>query len=185
MYTVYSYPGTVVKACSFGFLYRVHPDQWGFLKNIKRHSHTELDAVYNNLFNNPEKKITSTAHKGLLSITLNNKLSLEKSQLTPQIIDFLKDRLNFISSEYLTKKRLVKSVYQVEKYFKLIEEQGDMVFIPCGFLNQGKLIQYIGRLRGYNNHKVIIDYRDSQIPFLERQFKQRQRVYKKLLKMGK
>src|SRR3972149_11612929 len=114
-------------------------DQWGFLKNVKRHSHAELDAVYNNLFNNPATKITSTAHKCLLSITLNNKLALDKSQLTPQIIDFLKDRLNFISTEYLTKKRLGKSVYQVEKYFKLIEEQGNRVFLPRGFLNQLKI----------------------------------------------
>ncbi len=116
-----------------------YQDQWGFLKNVKRHSHTELDAVYNNLFNDPAKKITSTAHKGLLSITLNNKLALDKSQLTPQIIDFLKDRLNFISTEYLTKKRLGKSVYQVEKYFKLIEEHGDRVFLPRGFINQLKI----------------------------------------------
>ena len=116
-----------------------YPDQWGFLKNIKRHSHTELDAVYNNLFNNPANKITSTAHKCLLSITLNNKLALDKSQLTPQIIDFLKERLNFISTEYLTKKRLGKSAYKVEKYFKLIEEQRDRVFLPRGFLNQLKI----------------------------------------------
>jgi len=58
-----------------------------------------------------------------------------------------------------------------------------ILVFPFSF--EGKLIQYIGRLRGHNNHKVIIDYRDSQIPFLERQFKQRQRVYKKFLKMGR
>ena len=116
-----------------------YPDQWDFLKNIKKHSCAELDAVYNNLFNNPAKKIFSTAHKGLLSITLNNKLALEKSRLTPQIIDFLKDRLSFISTEYLTKKRLGKSVYNVEKYFRLIEEQGERVFLPRGFLNQLKI----------------------------------------------
>ena len=75
----------------------------------------------------------------ILTPTLNNKLALDKSQLTPQIIGFLKDRLNFISTEYLTKKRLGKSVYQVEKYFKLIEEQGNRVFLPRGFLNQLKI----------------------------------------------
>ena len=113
-----------------------YPDQWAFLKNVKRHSRSELDVVHDNLFNHPAKKITSAPHKGLLSITWNNKLVLDKPQLTPPIIDFLKDRLNFISTEYLTKKRLGKSVYKVEKYFKLIEEHGDRVFLPRGFLNQ-------------------------------------------------
>ena len=37
-----------------------------------------------------------------------------------------------------------------------------------------------GRLRDSGNQKTIIDYRDSQILFLEKQFKQRQRYYKKL-----
>ena len=45
---------------------------------------------------------------------------------------------------------------------------------------EGKLVQYIGRLRDSGNQKTIIDYRDSQILFLEKQFKQRQRYYKKL-----
>ena len=89
-----------------------YPDQWAFLKNVKRHSRSELDVVHDNLFNHPAKKITSAPHKGLLSITWNNKLVLDKPQLTPPIIDFLKDRLNFISTEYLTKKRLGKSVYK-------------------------------------------------------------------------
>ncbi|MBI5135299.1 DEAD/DEAH box helicase family protein [Candidatus Uhrbacteria bacterium] len=48
------------------------------------------------------------------------------------------------------------------------------------FAFEGKLVQYIGRLRDIGSQKTIIDYRDAQIPFLERQFKQRQRYYKKL-----
>lgn len=48
------------------------------------------------------------------------------------------------------------------------------------FSFEGKLVQYIGRLRDIGEQKTIIDYRDSQIPFFEKQFKQRQRYYKKL-----
>ena len=58
-----------------------------------------------------------------------------------------------------------------------------ILVFPFSF--EKKLIQYIGKLRGHNNHKVIVDYRDSQIPFLERQFKQRQRIYKKFLKISR
>ena len=48
------------------------------------------------------------------------------------------------------------------------------------FSFEGKLVQYIGRLRDIGEQKTIIDYRDSQIPFFEKQFKERQRYYKKL-----
>jgi superfamily II DNA or RNA helicase len=48
------------------------------------------------------------------------------------------------------------------------------------FSFEGKLIQYLGRLRDTGVQKLIIDYRDKNIPFLERQYKQRERYYKKL-----
>jgi superfamily II DNA or RNA helicase len=47
------------------------------------------------------------------------------------------------------------------------------------FSFEGKLAQYIGRLRESGDQKLIIDYRDKKIPFLERQFKQRERFYKR------
>ena len=48
------------------------------------------------------------------------------------------------------------------------------------FSFEGKLAQYIGRMRDIGKQKLIIDYRDQQIPFLEKQFKQRSRFYKKM-----
>jgi hypothetical protein len=38
----------------------------------------------------------------------------------------------------------------------------------------------MGRLRDIGEQKTIVDYRDTQIPFLDKQFKQRERHYKKL-----
>ena len=55
----------------------------------------------------------------------------------------------------------------------------DCLILAFPFSFEGKLIQYIGRLSGRDNYKIIIDYNDKKIPFLERQFKQRQRYYKK------
>jgi superfamily II DNA or RNA helicase len=49
------------------------------------------------------------------------------------------------------------------------------------FSFEGKLIQYMGRLREIEKPKLIIDYRDNKIPFLEKQFKQREKYYKKNL----
>ncbi len=53
-----------------------------------------------------------------------------------------------------------------------------VLVFPFSF--EGKLAQYMGRLRDTGTKKMIIDYRDTQIPFLERQFKLRQRYYRKL-----
>lgn len=48
------------------------------------------------------------------------------------------------------------------------------------FSFEGKLVQYMGRLRDAGEQKIIVDYRDAQVAFLEKQFKQRERHYKKL-----
>lgn len=52
------------------------------------------------------------------------------------------------------------------------------------FSFEGKLIQYIGRVQRSENIPVIYDYRDTHIEFLENQFKQRNKYYRKLLNTG-
>ena len=47
---------------------------------------------------------------------------------------------------------------------------------PISF--EGKLKQYIGRLRG-NGIKYVVDIRDPKVEFLERQFKKRRKLYEK------
>ena len=56
----------------------------------------------------------------------------------------------------------------------------DCLIIAFPFSFEGKLIQYIGRMRGKDNQKTIIDYEDKKIAFLERQFKLRKRYYNKI-----
>lgn len=48
------------------------------------------------------------------------------------------------------------------------------------FSFEGKLVQYIGRLLHGTDPKLVLDYRDTKVAFLERQYKQRQRYYNKL-----
>jgi len=50
--------------------------------------------------------------------------------------------------------------------------------LPFAF--EAKTTQYVGRLMHSSSPKVLIDFHDQQIPFLDRQFKQRKRVYNKL-----
>ena len=63
--------------------------------------------------------------------------------------------------------------------------QKDLKRRPCWEGQKGGISGRNPDIKTFINHKVIIDYRDSQIPFPERQVKQQQRVYKKLLKMDR
>ena len=109
-------------------------DQWQFLSTVKRHTITELDSTHQLLFSDIGKPITKMPADGGLEILVNNQVELRRSELTPNLIHFLKEELNFLNTEYLTKRRLGKSIYKVQKYFKLIDEDGDIVSLPRGFL---------------------------------------------------
>jgi superfamily II DNA or RNA helicase len=54
----------------------------------------------------------------------------------------------------------------------------DVLILAFPISFEGKLKQYIGRLRG-NGAKYIVDIMDPNIEFLERQFKKRQKLYEK------
>ena len=116
----------------------------GFLTQIVKHSVSDLDAVYDKITDCKQSVVkTQDKSNGIkgLDITVNNLISLNRSQLTPTIIEFLKEKLNFLNTEYLTRKRLGKSVYQVQKYFRLVEESGELVTLPRGF--QDELISFL------------------------------------------
>jgi len=61
----------------------------------------------------------------------------------------------------------------------------DCLFLVYPFSFEGKLIQYIGRIehgepQSTDKGRMIFDYRDDKVPVLEKQFKKRNRYYKKL-----
>jgi superfamily II DNA or RNA helicase len=61
----------------------------------------------------------------------------------------------------------------------------DCLFLVYPFSFEGKLVQYIGRiehgkLEAKNQGRFIFDYRDRKVSVLEKQFKHRNRYYKKL-----
>lgn len=58
----------------------------------------------------------------------------------------------------------------------------ECLFITYPFAFEGKLVQYIGRIRRSGKPPVIFDYRDAKIDYFDKMFKQRNRYYKKLLK---
>ncbi|EFK95071.1 Type III restriction enzyme, res subunit:DEAD/DEAH box helicase [sediment metagenome] len=116
-----------------------YEDQWSFLSQIKRHSASDLDAVYKKITGSTQSIVKvrdKNNSNNEFVITVNNLITLNRSQLSQSIIEFLKEKLNFLNTEYLTRKRLGKSVYQVQKYFRLVEENGELVTLPRGFLEE-------------------------------------------------
>lgn len=135
---------------------RPFSNRWEFLSNIKKYGVAELDTIYNNIFGEQEINIKEIKNRvtDSIDIELNNKLLLKRSQILASVIRFLKENLNFFNLEYLVKKRLGKSVFRLEKYFKLVEESGNDILLPRGFVT--RLTSFL------NEHKIphrLIDQR--------------------------
>ena len=117
-------------------------DQWQYLKEIQRISIQELDKLHKTLTESDElstNSISSTINKVTterLTIIMGNTIKLSKVSLRPQLVKFLREKLNFFNTEYLVKEKMGISTYQTEKYFKLISESGEYILLPRGFLNQ-------------------------------------------------
>lgn len=118
-----------------------YQDQWKFLEEIKRISLTSLDQLFTKISHLPATDETLTASgTGKLTITLENSIKITRSGLTLPLINFLKEVLNFPSSEYIVKKKLGKNTWGTEQYFKFIEEFDDHIIIPKGMA--GRLIRF-------------------------------------------
>lgn len=126
-----------------------YSDQWQYLHDVKRLTIMELDNLYERLVCGSSVALSSIGTADEITITLASSIELSRRGLDVETIKFLKEKLNFMNAEYLQKKRFGKSTYQTEKYFKLIEEQGDIVKLPRGFLESLK--QYLDQ-RGIRYH---------------------------------
>lgn len=114
------------------------PDQWTYLSKVKRHRMDELDAALDALEHIQNDSSPARKHRvsEKMDLVVRNRIELERKFITPNITGFIRDSLNFLNPEYLVRKQMGKSIYKVEKYFKLIDEVGESVFIPRGFLKK-------------------------------------------------
>ena len=69
-------------------------------------------------------------------MTIAEQIHLNKNNLPRELINFLREELNFVNSEFLIKKRMGLSTYKIERYFKLIESGENCYAIPRGFLSE-------------------------------------------------
>jgi len=141
-----------------------YPDQWNYISNIKKLKISELETLYQSFFK-PDSSLPvffqSPQTDNKLLIKIQKEIKLQRVQLQPIIIKFLRDNLNFFNTEYLIKKNIGKSVYNTEKYFKLIEETENEIIIPRGFAN--KLIKFCQE----NNISYTIEDERKLLPKIE------------------
>lgn len=119
-------------------------NQWEFLNKIKKVSAAKLDNLYNefngvDVSNNKTTKKSSSSKQ--LAITIAEQIYISKANLPRVLINFLREELNFINSEFLIKKRMGMSTYKIERYFKLIEPTENNYTVPRGFLDE--LIKFL------------------------------------------
>lgn len=119
----------------------VYPNQWIFLKEIKKLSIQQLNQLYNHFSSSISYKSDKEIPFKGFQIVQNNYLILQKEQLNPTIINFLKENLNFFNTAYAVLKKSGRSVHNVDKYFKTILEEGNEIKIPRGF--KEKLIEFL------------------------------------------
>jgi len=152
-------------------------DQWEYLNNIKKVPVKKLKELYEEFFDiKPQEVFVSSSQNNntnyQLEIEISNQIYLKRAQLNQKLIVFLREQLNFYNSDYLAKKNLGKSVFNTEKFFKLIEESPNEVVIPRGF--SASLVQFCNKeaipykIIDKREKRESIDF-DSNIDLLDHQ----------------
>ena len=110
-------------------------DQWAFLEGIERVNPAHLDQVYNYIADGSHKSLeTNTRADDGFDIILDRQVWLNRYNLQPKLIKYIREELNFINADYLMKKKMGRNTWKTEKYFNLIGEQEEMITLPRGFL---------------------------------------------------
>ena len=135
-------------------------DQWEFLQTVRKTSKQKIESLHIQLSGLDKEQLDSSftrSHTSTLEILIKEQVYLKRAQLNPKLIVFLRDNLNFINSDFFVVKQLGKSPYNIEKYFKLIEETSEAIIIPRGFISE--LIQFC---KAENIPFKIIDKRSKK-----------------------
>ncbi|MBF2709989.1 DEAD/DEAH box helicase [Flavobacterium soyangense] len=131
-------------------------NQWDFIKNIQRISAIKLDELYqiHNIQQSIPVSIAPKLYNEKLTIRLANDVKINRNAISTPLINFLKEELNFLNTEFLIKKKIGKNTFGTERYFKLVEETENEVIIPRGFI--GKIIRFC------RENNIEYDFKDER-----------------------
>ena len=136
-------------------------EQFEFLQNIKRVSVSELEKIYESVSSSTISTLPK-ANDGKLVIALTNETRISRDGMTTQLINFLKEELNFASTEFIIKKKIGKNIFGTERHFKSVKETENEVIVPRGFI--GKLIRLC------RENKIEYDFFDERKKLKETHF---------------
>ncbi len=131
-------------------------DQWAFLSGVKKVGVEKLDEILRILTG---KEVSNEAGftqalGGAMVIALTNHLKLKRNDIPVPLINYLKEELNFANTAFIIKKKIGKSTFGTERFFKLIDKWENEVILPKGFA--GKLLRFC-REKG-----MAVDFKDHR-----------------------
>ncbi len=132
----------------------LYHDQWQFLSTIQKVSVKHLDKLYQSLIPNTVNINHNQNISSKLQVTLSNDIRLNRSGMKPDLVNFLKEELNFANSEFFIKKKIGKNTWGTQRFFKCIEETEYDVIIPRGFI--GSVLRYC------KQHKIGFEFLDNR-----------------------
>ena len=131
-------------------------DQWEFLSGVKTVGVEKLEEVLRVLTGKEVLSETgfTQAPGAAMVIALTNCLKLKRNDIPVPLINYLKEELNFSNTAFIIKKKIGKSTFGTERYFRLIEEKDDEVILPKGFV--GKLLRFC------REKNLSVDFKDHR-----------------------
>jgi superfamily II DNA or RNA helicase len=108
------------------------------IKSFHKLTSENFKSVFEEIFNEKVedffKSSFDVTSRSVIEIQVDGQIHLKRLHLNRKLIEFIRENLNFLNSDYLIKKNLGKSTFDIEKYFRLIEETRDGVILPRGFV---------------------------------------------------
>jgi superfamily II DNA or RNA helicase len=112
-------------------------NQFETIRSFRKLSGDQFKAIYEDIFNEKVedffKSSFDATFRCVVDIQIDGQIYLKRLHLNRKLIEFIRENLNFLNSDFLIKKNLGKSTFNLEKYFRLIEETPDGIIIPRGF----------------------------------------------------
>jgi superfamily II DNA or RNA helicase len=112
--------------------------QFEIIKSFRKLSVDQFKTIYQEIFNEKVDVFFQSSFdrsaSPIIEIQIGGQIYLKRLHLNRKLTEFIRENLNFLNSDYLVKKNMGKSTFNLEKYFRLIEETPDEIILPRGFV---------------------------------------------------
>ena len=105
-----------------------------FLKLSSERFQTIFEGFFNEKIEDYFKSSFNQGAKPIIEIEIDGQIYLKHLHLNTKLIEFIRENLNFLNSDYMVRKNISKSTFNIDKYFRLIEETSEGVILPRGFV---------------------------------------------------